>query len=171
MERRRVQNWNWGSALALALALSAPTVAVAAGPAMAPNFKLTGIHKQDSVELEKLRGQVVLIDFWASWCAPCRRTLPALHAMKSDFPQSVFLAISVDEDVSKAKRFLAASHPDGLRTLHDPKGKVAEMLDISGMPTAILVDKKGQIRYRHDGYTERDMAKIKVELQVLEREK
>jgi cytochrome c biogenesis protein CcmG, thiol:disulfide interchange protein DsbE len=150
---------------------AAPSVVSAAGPSPAPNFKLTGVNPKDSIELDKLRGQVVLIDFWASWCAPCKRTLPALHAMKAEFPQSAFLAISVDEDIAKAKRFLTTSNPDGLITLHDPKGKVAELLNISGMPTVILVDKNGLIRFRHDGYTERDLGKIKIELQLLEREK
>jgi cytochrome c biogenesis protein CcmG, thiol:disulfide interchange protein DsbE len=157
--------------LALILGLALSQGVHASAPPLMPNFKLPGVNPKDTVEIGKLRGSVVLIDFWASWCGPCKRTLPALHAMKAEFPEPVFLAISVDEDLAKAKRFLATGNPDGLVTLHDPNGKVAELLNISGMPTLILVDKKGHIRFRHDGYTERDLAKIKVELQVLEREK
>ncbi len=152
--------------LALCLALSVPAMAE-----NIPDFKLPGLNPRDSVDMTKLHGQVVVIDFWASWCAPCKRTLPALTIMKTEFPQTAFVAISVDEDLAKARRFLVMGSPHGLLTAHDAGGKLADKLNVAGMPTLILADRKGRIRYRHDGYTERDLDKIKIELQVLEREK
>lgn len=161
----------------LSLLPDSPRAAAPVGKA-APEFALAGLSAAesrqasgDSVTLSRLKGQVVLIDFWASWCAPCKRSLPALRSLKAELPDAAFLAISVDEDRNKAKRFLESSSPEGLITLHDRDGKVAETYAIEGMPTVVLVDRKGMVRFRHDGYTERDMQKIKLELQVLLKEK
>lgn len=164
-------------ALAIALIWGAPQAAAPVGKA-APDFTLAGLSRSqaqqspfDSLTLSRLKGEVVLIDFWASWCAPCKRSLPALRRLKSEWPSATFLAISVDEDRGKAKRFLESSDPEGLVTLHDQQGQVAERFAIEGMPTVVLVDRKGVVRFRHDGYTERDMKKIELELQVLLKEK
>jgi len=159
-----------GSCL-LAVALVSPATAEAPVGRAAPPFELKSLHASKPFSLEAARGQVVLIDFWASWCAPCKRTLPALRDMKARFPSASVLAISVDEDENRAKRFLKGADPEGLLTLHDPKGEVAGLYAIQGMPSAVLIDKGGILRFRHDGYSESDLEKIQIELQVLLKEK
>ena len=116
------------SAAVLAAALAAAQQAPAATPAggkprigdRAPGFRLEGLGKSraEAVSLEALAGQVVLIDFWASWCAPCKRTLPELARLGARHPGLKVLAVSLDEDRSKALGFLKGQDK-GLLALHD----------------------------------------------------
>ncbi len=165
-------NLKSGSGLILAAALLASGLFAAPMPIgqSAGDFQLQGLSKNDVIRLSAFKGQVVLIDFWASWCAPCKKSLPELRRLKSELPSAVFLAISEDEEIAKARRFLANSDPQGLVTLLDSAGKVAEHFGVDGMPTALLIDRKGVLRFRHDGYSVKDLARIKIELQVLMKE-
>lgn len=163
---------NSGPGLVLAAALSASGLFAAAMPVgqSAGDFHLQGLTKNDVIRLSAYKGQVVLIDFWASWCAPCKKSLPELRRLKAELPAATFLAISEDEEKAKARRFLATSDPEGLVTLLDSAGKVAGQFGVEGMPTALLIDRKGVLRFRHDGYSVKDLERIKIELQVLLKE-
>ena len=168
------------SAALLAASLAAAPQAPAATPAggkprigdRAPGFRLEGLGKAraEAVSLEALAGQVVLIDFWASWCAPCKRTLPELARLGARHPGLKVLAVSLDEDRSKALGFLKGQDK-GLLALHDAGREVAEAYDLAGMPAAVLVDRKGVLRARFDGYTERDLAGLEAEVRKLWEEK
>jgi thiol-disulfide isomerase/thioredoxin len=138
----------------------------------APGFRLEGLGKAraGAVSLEALAGQVVLVDFWASWCAPCKRTLPELARLGARYPGLKVLAVSLDEDRSKALRFLAGQD-SALLALHDARREVAERYDLAGMPAAVLIDRKGVLRARFDGYTERDLAGLEAEVRKLWEEK
>jgi thiol-disulfide isomerase/thioredoxin len=169
------------SAAVLAASLAAAPQAPAAAPPAggkprigdrAPGFRLEGLGKAraEAVTLEALAGQVVLIDFWASWCAPCKRTLPELARLGARHPGLKVLAVSLDEDRAKALGFLKG-RDSGLLALHDAGRVVAERYDLAGMPAAVLVDRKGVLRARFDGYTERDLAGLEAEVRKLLEEK
>ena len=134
---------------------------------VAPGFNLPDLARPThSVSLKSLAGNVVLVDFWASWCAPCKKTIPLLGRLPSRYPGLSVVAISVDEHKKKALYFMRT--PDtSITFLHDSKRTVAEAYDPGGMPSLFLIDRKGILRYRHDGYTERDMKKIEGEIKIL----
>lgn len=163
-------------ALALILsALSAPSAGAADGKASpapkpgtpAPEFTLPDLAKEGSgVSLKSLRGKVVMMDFWASWCPPCRKTLPQLGLMRDRHPGLVALAVSIDEKKANALEFLKPRDP-GMIYLHDSEREVASRYDLGGMPSLFLIDRKGALRYRHDGYTEDDAGRIEAEVRKL----
>lgn len=137
----------------------------------APGFSLPdlfGTHSQ--VNVQSLSGKIILIDFWASWCPPCRKSLPELGRLKTRYPDLKIIAVSIDEDKKKALDFL--KKPDSnILFLHDVKRVVAEQFDLGGMPSAYLIDRKGILRNRFDGYGETDMLKIEKEIKKLLEEK
>jgi thiol-disulfide isomerase/thioredoxin len=177
------------AAALLALALAGATAPSTAGAASkkasrpevgspAPDFALAPLGKaparKEATTLKSLSGQVVLLDFWASWCAPCKRTLPEIARMGSRHPGLKVLAVSLDEDRRKAEGFLADGSVEGgvpVEALHDAKREVAERYDLAGMPAAVLIDRKGVLRARYDGYTERDLSKMEAEARKLLEEK
>jgi thiol-disulfide isomerase/thioredoxin len=149
-----------------------PALAASAAKAgkPAPDFSLEALGKDGSVQLKSLAGKVVLIDFWASWCAPCRKTLPELARLEGKHPGLVVLAVSVDESRKKALAFLK-EQDSRLTALHDAKQKVADEYGLEGMPTGFLIDRQGVLRYRHDGYGEGDLEKLEEEVRKLLEEK
>lgn len=155
------------------LALGAASAPLRAAPAgsPAPDFTLPGLLPgQSDVNLRSLAGRVVVVDFWASWCPPCRKTLPHLGRLAAANPSLAVLAISVDEGREKAVEFLKVREK-ALIYLHDTDKAAAAAYDPGGMPSLVLVDKRGVLRHRHDGYTERDFGKIAAEINSLLEEK
>ncbi len=157
--------------LGLAFAALAGTDAGATAPkpgSPAPDFTLPDlIRDHGDVSLKSLRGKVVVMDFWASWCPPCRKTLPQLGRMRGRHPALVLLAVSIDEQRGNALEFLAKPRDTNMVFLHDAKRAVASRYDLGGMPSMVLIDRKGVLRYRHDGYTERDESAIEAEIKKL----
>lgn len=134
----------------------------------APDFSLPSlVDGGKKLSLKSLAGRVVVVDFWASWCAPCAKTLPRLSKLRRD--GLAVLALSIDEDRAKALDFLDRKErtAPSLSYLHDAKRAVAEAYDPGGMPSLFIVDRKGVLRYRHDGYTEADLKQIESEVAAL----
>jgi cytochrome c biogenesis protein CcmG/thiol:disulfide interchange protein DsbE len=166
---------------ALLLAVPASIASKAARPELglpAPDFTLSPLAgKGEATSLKSLEGQVVLLDFWASWCAPCKRTLPEIARMGSRHKGLKVLAVSLDEDRRKAVVFLKDGAGDmkgagmDMDALHDAKQEVAARYDLAGMPAAVLIDRKGVLRARYDGYTERDLKRMEAEARKLLEEK
>jgi thiol-disulfide isomerase/thioredoxin len=124
----------------------------AASPTLAPSVTL---HSADgsTVELSTYRGRVVLVDFWASWCAPCKTSFPALDSLYREYqPRGLeVLAVNLDERRRDADAFLRArSHR--LTVLFDPIGASPVAFGVKGMPSSFLIDKAGNIRFTHMGY-------------------
>ncbi len=111
----------------------------------------------------------MLVDFWATWCAPCRKSLPRLDKMASRRPDAAIVAVSLDSDKGKARRFLK-DKSQSLLPLFDKNQVSAKAYAIKGMPAAFLIDKAGNLRKRYDGYTENTLAEMEADLEKLLRE-
>jgi cytochrome c biogenesis protein CcmG, thiol:disulfide interchange protein DsbE len=105
------------------------------------------------LDLGSLKGQVVYVDFWASWCAPCRESFPWMNRLQQELgPRGlVIIGVNVDRDRAEAERFLHA-HPARFRIVFDPDGVLPEKFGVHGMPTSFLIDRDGRTRSRHDGF-------------------
>jgi thiol-disulfide isomerase/thioredoxin len=133
----------------------------------APEFSLPVVNKNAIVQMKTFTGKVILIDFWATWCAPCKKALPKLSLLQNKYDDKIqVLAISVDDKKSSASKFLNKFKID-LLSLHDTKKSVADVYAVPAMPTLFIVDKKGILRYMHDGYTEADLPDIESEIRKL----
>ncbi|RJG21822.1 TlpA family protein disulfide reductase [Massilia cavernae] len=135
----------------LSLPLAAPAWSAAPGSA-APQFSLPG--RDGQVALAAYRGKHVYLDFWASWCAPCKRSFPWMGELQKRFGPSGLVVVAVDVDATRADadRFLA-DVPAGFTVTFDPAGSVARQFAIKGMPSSMLIDPSGQVLYVHEGFT------------------
>ena len=118
----------------------------------APDFTLKSADDRN-VKLSEYRGEVVLLNFWASWCGPCRQEMPFLDELHNRYKALGFtvLAINVENDTAKAHRLLEELKP-GFPVLFDSTGTVSELYDVVAMPSTILVDRNGNMRFLHRGY-------------------
>jgi len=138
--------------LLLLLAPLAPAKPVATrAPRPAPAFQLAG--RTGSVALDSLRGRVVYLDFWASWCEPCRRSFPWMETMHQRYAARglTVVAIDLDKDRDAADEFLAR-YPASFPVAFDPAGKTAEAYGVSAMPTSYLIGRDGAILSTHAGF-------------------
>lgn len=141
--------------LALLLTAAVPVAALAgdiAPGATAPDFQLNSASGKP-VSLSDLKGQVVLINFWASWCGPCRQEMPILDQLYHSYQAAGFtlLGVNVEPSAGDASKFLKST-PVSFPVLYDPNSKVSQLYQVSGMPSTIIVDREGKIRYVHHGY-------------------
>ncbi|MCR6652788.1 MAG: TlpA family protein disulfide reductase [Cellvibrionaceae bacterium] len=129
------------------------------GPA--PDFTLTSIDGE-KVKLSDLKGQVVMINFWASWCGPCRQEMPLLNDIYAGYKKAgfVLLSINLDESTDDAKAFLKKT-PVNFPVLLDSKGKVADLYKNQAMPSSYFVDRKGNLVHLHQGYKPGEEAEYK----------
>jgi thiol-disulfide isomerase/thioredoxin len=132
-----------------------------------PSFELT-LLGGESVSAESLRGKVVLIDFWATWCKPCRQSFPKLERLSKRHADAglVVVAVAMQADDKPVKSFLkstGASFAVGL----DADEKLSELLSVNAMPTEILVDRSGVVRYRHEGLQPGELDAIVAEVETL----
>ncbi len=129
----------------------------------APDFTLETVSGQATMSLKDYRGKVVLIDFWASWCAPCKKSLPELQKMEGQYDDLRILAINIDDDKNNALKFMKKIDLD-LTVLFDEKKEVAKTFNFSEMPSAVLVDQNGVVRRVFSGYTKKNMGQFKSEI-------
>jgi thiol-disulfide isomerase/thioredoxin len=138
-----------------------------------PAISVRTVDGKGTIDLAALKGKVVLLDIWASWCGPCREELPLLDEMAARLKGKgiVVVAVSIDEEKSAAQAFLAARRPWTLTAAHDPKGKVPELMQPPKMPTSYLIDARGVLRYVNAGFERSDAKKIEDRLLALAAER
>jgi thiol-disulfide isomerase/thioredoxin len=121
------------------------------------------------IDLGSLRGKVVLIDIWASWCAPCLEEMPLLDDMAVRLKSKgiEIIAVSVDENKDDARTFLGSRDKWSLTVAHDPKGTVPEVLNPPKMPSSYIVDAQGVLRFVNEGFDRGDIKKIENRLTAL----
>ena len=132
----------------------------------APNValaELNGAEAGETVNLADYQGKLVYLDFWASWCGPCRQSLPALNELRNTLENTDFevVAINVDENLDDALDFLE-KHPVDYPILLDPEGNSPGLFEIPGMPTAYLISPEGEILHTHVGFRKGDAEKLEV---------
>lgn len=120
------------------------------GPA--PQFALKDLAGK-TVKLSDFKGKVVMINFWASWCGPCRQEMPLLEEMSKELGKAgfVLLGVNLDEEVSDAKEFLKST-PVTFPILLNPDQSVADMYKNEAMPSSYFVDREGNLAHLHKGY-------------------
>ncbi len=119
---------------------------------MAPNFTLKS-RSGENVKLSELRGQVVLVNFWASWCGPCRQEMPVLEKLYKKYRALGFvvLGVNVDDDPAQAESLLKVINVS-FPILFDSDKKISEKYKITAMPSSFFVDRDGKLRSEHKGY-------------------
>lgn len=137
---------------------------------LAPDFTLKS-KTGDNVRLQEQRGNVVLINFWASWCGPCREELPHFEKLQQEYEDLGFtvLAVNVDEDPNKAN-ILLDEIPVSFPVLFDNDDAVSKLYDVRAMPTTVIVDRDGNQRLTHYGYKSGDEVKYQKAVKALIRE-
>ena len=159
------------AAVLAALAACAWPAAASDGAVPAPAFTLAS-RAGGEVSLADLKGQVVMINFWASWCGPCRQEFPALDAIYAKYKPMGFtlVAINVESEKADAEKFLATT-PASFPILFDPDNTVSGSYGVSAMPTTVLVDRQGRLRWQHRAYKPGDEAKYIEQIRAMLREK
>jgi thiol-disulfide isomerase/thioredoxin len=127
---------------------------------------MPAVTTEGPVDLNSLRGRVVYLDFWASWCAPCRQSFPWMQKMQDAYRARGLVVLAVDVDVKRrdAERFLAKFHPT-FAVKFDPEGDLAGQYKVQGMPTGFVIDRSGAVRFTHIGFRPSDRAMYEEQLQ------
>jgi cytochrome c biogenesis protein CcmG/thiol:disulfide interchange protein DsbE len=130
------------------------------------------VHADSPLDLTGLRGRVVYLDFWASWCGPCIQSFPWMETMKSTYEGQGLriVAVNLDRDRADADKFLSRFHPT-FDVRFDPKGELAEFYKVQGMPSSVLIDRHGVARFRHVGFRPIDGAMYEAQVRELLSEK
>jgi peroxiredoxin len=133
----------------------------------ATEFKLPAVSGEE-VTLQSFRGKVLLINFWATWCGPCREELPELVRVQEKFRKRglAVVAVSVDNDVENVRAFLR-KYDIKLQALWDRRKKVADAYAVEKMPSSYIVDRNGIIRFVHYGYSPEELKRIEIEIDEL----
>lgn len=139
-------------ALAAFMIAAVPAFAAGSAPVPAPDFTLKS-HHGENLRLSEYRGQVVLINFWASWCAPCRQEMPLLDALHGKYAPLGFtvLGVNVEQDPAQARAMLERI-PVSFPVVYDSSSSVSKLYDVIAMPTTVIVDRNGDARYLHRGF-------------------
>lgn len=147
--------------LVFAAALFAPGAQALESGARVPNFTLNDM-RGEKVSLEDFRGQVVILNFWATWCPPCRREMPEFNEMNAELKKSgeaVLLAINLTdgrrETKAKVSQFMT-SNKYSFRVLLDQSGEAADIFSIRGIPTTVVIDRDGVLHEQIVGATTKD---------------
>ena len=161
-ERNRVRI-PWIIAVALVIA-SAPALAKTTKPApVAPVFTLPGLR--GDVALQSFRGKTVLVDFWASWCGPCRQSFPWMNDLQKRYGDKglAIVAVNLDKDRELASHFLAEV-PAAFTVAFDPAGKTAESYKVKAMPTTFLVSPDGKLLLTHTGFDAKHASEFEAQI-------
>jgi len=140
-------------------------LSVAAGPVLAtsmdqihagapaPQFQLNS-NSGKPLSLADLKGRIVLVNFWASWCGPCRKEMPLLEQLNRQYRSKgvTLVGVNVEPDSAAATDWLKAT-PVSFPILFDVDSKVSKLYQVEGMPNTVILDRKGNVRYIHRGYS------------------
>lgn len=152
--------------LSVAACSTTPRTGAKAPPVATVDFTLPK-PSGETVTLSALKGRVVLVDMWATWCDPCKESFPFYSRLQDEYGEQGFrvLAVSVDTERAAVAEFLEAN-PVSFTVLHDPEGTVPQKMAIETMPTAFLVGKDGKVAYMHAGFVPEDEAEIEAKVKA-----
>ena len=140
------------ASVAAIILIAATTVTAGIEQSAAPDFTLKSIEGEN-LKLSEYRGEVVLINFWASWCGPCLQEMPVLSELHDKYKALGFtvLGVNVEEDSGKARKLLQEL-PVSFPVVLDNESVVSKQYNVVAMPSTVLVDRNGNMRYLHKGY-------------------
>jgi cytochrome c biogenesis protein CcmG, thiol:disulfide interchange protein DsbE len=149
------------TACALSMVLCSMTAQALETGDAAPALKLPTATASAPMELAALKGKVVYVDFWASWCGPCKQSFPWMNDMQSKYAERGLevVAINVDAKMADAQKFLAIS-PARFTVAFDAAGVTPKQFAIKGMPTSYLIDREGKITRVHSGFRDSDRSEL-----------
>ncbi|RHW77215.1 TlpA disulfide reductase family protein [Colwellia sp. RSH04] len=135
---------------------------------------VTHAHATDNTSLQykniikQYKGNVIYLDFWASWCTPCRKSFPWMNKIQKKYADKNFKVISInlDAEPNLAKQFLAST-PANFTILNDPNGKLAQELQLKGMPSSFIINAEGKIVSAHVGFTDKKKVQYEQEIEQL----
>lgn len=135
----------------------------------APKFTLDG--QQQEIKLSDYKGQVVYLDFWASWCQPCQKSFSWMNKMQSMYGSEGFkvIAINLDDSREKADKFLQRI-PANFDVAFDPEGNTAESYNVKAMPSSYIIDKQGNVIYSNLGFRGNDEEKLELKIRDIIRQ-
>ena len=144
----------------LVLGLAGLTCLAASGLKVGDGLPDLGAAGLEGKLPDKLKGQVVLLDFWASWCAPCKESFPVMEKLHQEHSGKglVVVAVSVDEKAADMEKFLK-KNPVTFCVVRDAKHELVKATDVSTMPTSFLIDRAGKVRFTHSGFLGKATAK------------
>ena len=154
--------------LLVAALLPTPPLYAADAGQPAPAFALP-TAKGETIALDKLRGKVVYVDFWASWCGPCRRSFPWMNEMQQKYGARGFtvVAINVDKKRSDAERFLV-QNPANFTVVYDEAGGTPAAYGVKGMPSSYLIDARGNVTFVERGFLDESKAELESRVAALD---
>lgn len=133
--------------------------------AVSPAQTATNTSAASTIDWSAYQGKVVLVDFWASWCEPCRQSFPWMQAMQQKYADQglVIIAVNVDREPAKAAAFLQA-HPANFAIRYDPEGRLAKQFNVQGMPSSFVLGRDGKPAAKHQGFFQAKQASYEAEL-------
>lgn len=126
------------------------------------------VYDIKDLDLKNYQGQVVYLDFWASWCKPCQKSFPWMNKLQARYPAESFkvITINLDQQAEDMHEFLKKV-PADFDVFSDPSGQIAEKFELQGMPTSYLINKQGKVAKKHIGFYEKKTADYEKEIEEL----
>jgi thiol-disulfide isomerase/thioredoxin len=161
-----------GRRTALLAGLTAALIVATTAKALTPGDVPPAIDIADragkKVDLRELIGQVVLVDFWASWCGPCREEMPVLEELHKKYADRglVIVGVNIDHSEKKMNGFLKST-PVSFRVVHDRKLAVASKYEPATMPSSYFIARDGKIRYIHEGFRKKEAIELEARIHTL----
>jgi thiol-disulfide isomerase/thioredoxin len=158
----------WITALLCAMLAFASSAEAAEAAHTAPNCTLTALGDGQGYDLQRFRGRVLYVDFWASWCGPCGQSFPFMNQLHHELADSGLqvVAVNLDEQPEDAKDFLAR-HPAHFAVATDASGSCPRDFGVQAMPTSYLIDRRGVIRHVHLGFRPGETGEVRALLRQL----
>lgn len=127
-----------------------------------------GFAKADvDLDLNSYRGKVVYLDFWASWCVPCRKSFPWMNELQQKYKDDlVVIGVNLDQEKELADAFIQETSPE-FKIVYDPKGKLATEFQVAAMPSAFILDRDGKVVIKHLGFHTKKIPIYEQEIQQL----
>ena len=155
----------WAYLVVAAITTAGGSVLALEKDAQAPGFDLPAA--EFNVGLAQYRGKVVYLDFWASWCGPCKQSFPWMNAMQAKYGSKGLQVLSINVDVKRddARKFLAAS-PASFLVAFDPQGRTPGVYGVKAMPSSYVIGRDGRVTLLHRGFAPDDTAVLEQEIRL-----